>query len=100
MKLFLQALQTVTVEALGVLFIVWMLFGFASWSLRSTGGSQILKQPVTAAKTVPVVRTRLEQARLDQQRTAYVARQLDRYGRMLDTASKQMWRRTWANLEM
>src|SRR5262245_20514104 len=100
MKLFLQALQTVTVQALGVLFVVWMLFGFASWSLHSTGGSQTWKQQVTAVKPAPVVQTRLEQARLEQQRTEYVARQLTRYGRMLDTASKRMWHRTWANLEM
>jgi hypothetical protein len=40
MKLFLQGVQAVTVELLGVLVVVWSLFGFASWGLKSAAGAE------------------------------------------------------------
>jgi hypothetical protein len=36
MKIMFQALQAVTVELTGILLIVWLLFGCASWGIRTT----------------------------------------------------------------
>ena len=39
MKIVLQGMQAVTVEFLGVVLAVWLLFGCASWGLGRSGSS-------------------------------------------------------------
>jgi hypothetical protein len=99
MKLFIQAVQTVTVELAGVVLVVWLLFGFASWGLRSAmgGGLAIDRRPAaaTAAPSTPA-RAQIAGAPVagvsDQERAEFVARTLGRYGRMLGSASENLLR--------
>jgi hypothetical protein len=40
MKIMIQGLQAVTVELAGILLIVWLMFGCASWGIRTTRSEQ------------------------------------------------------------
>ena len=40
MKIMFQGIQAVTVELTGVLLVVWLLFGCASWGVRTVAGER------------------------------------------------------------
>jgi hypothetical protein len=93
MKIALQALQAVTVEFFGVVLVVWMLFGFASWGLASVRGNEpqlnhTLADAFDAMKTRAM--TVLPSPAPDPERSAFVAQRLDHYSHILGTASKNL----------
>ena len=99
MKLALQALQAVTVEFLGVLLVVWMLFGFASWGLSSATGRKPQWNQTVANVLVTwknCLAEAMPQASADNpERSAYVAQRLDHYGQLFGTASRNFFDETF-----
>jgi hypothetical protein len=95
-KLFLEAVQAVTVELLGVVLVVWSLFGFASWGLKSAAGSEPTWNRSVAGSVESWTSSFSRSAGLAppsaEVRSEYVAQRLERYGQLLGTAAKNVWR--------
>jgi hypothetical protein len=94
MKLLIEAVQTVTVELLGVLLVVATLFGCASFGLRAAAGEN---QEWTATLESWTARASaiLPSPPPVAERADYVARRLDHYGFLLGDVSQDLWHSTW-----
>lgn len=94
MKLVVQAVQAVTMELIGVLLVIWMLFGFASWGLQSaaetTSNRDRKVSEVLGIWTARWTETVSSPRPRESERTAYVAERLDHYGQLFSMASKNL----------
>lgn len=107
MKLMVQATQAVAVELLGVLLVVWMLFGFASWGLQSATGqgtswNRQLADALSSRTSLGNhsaaphrISARSADKAEEDERIRYVAQRLDHYGRVLKIVSRNMGRSAW-----
>ena len=93
MRTFWKAVQAVTVELVGVLLVVWMLFGFTALGLHSVSG-QPPRLPLELSERFAAWKGNLVAAAVpdrlpDVQRERYVAERLNFYSQTYAEVAKQ-----------
>ena len=87
-----HAVRAVVVELLGVLLVLWLLFGTASWTLECAGVSQETTSGLLASFRNPIVGPSKSDAGQESV-SEDVAQRLDHYSRMYRRAATSYFRR-------
>ena len=98
MRMIWGAVRAVSVEMLGVVFVVWTLFGAAGWSLESAG-TRPVQTPGTMQAAAPVwqwmsslpdtIAAAAPSPGPQHDRSDFTANRLDHYGTVYSHAAKQ-----------
>ncbi len=94
MRMIGKAMRAVVVEAMGVILVLWLLFGAATWTLNSYASSTVTRRPLIDQSSFHSVREKLRSLqttalfdRRHDHAPEEVARRLDHYSNLYGTVA-------------